>query len=135
MVRSRPIDLPALRYPHQGVAALVGRVLRMVSAAVLVAVLAAFRMLTVLLLQVLRPFIVWPLMLACVGGMAATVGFAASRSWVDAARAGSATLTSALVLGLYSRLAQTIDPEHFDRVPGRERGPWTAGGRCHDDAE
>jgi len=89
----------------------------------------------VLLLLLLRPFITWPLMLACIGGMAVTLGFAAEHMWVDAARAGSATLTSALVLGLYSMLAQTIDPEHFDQAPGRERGAWMTGGHCHDDAE
>lgn len=134
-MRGRPIDLPALRHPRQGAVALAGRVLRMVSRAVLVAVLVAFRVLMVLLLRVLRPFIMWPLMLACIGGLAVTVGFAVSHMWVDAVRAGSATLMSALALGGYSMLVRTIDPEHFDQVPGRERGTWITGGRCHDDAE
>ena len=98
-------------------------------------VLVACRVLLVLMLRVLRPFIMWPLTLACIGGMAVTLGFAAGRMWVDTARAGSATLTSALVLGLYSMLAQTIDPEHFDQAPGRGRGAWMTGERCHDDIE
>ena len=130
-MRGRSIDLPALRHPCHGVAVLAGRVLR----AVLAAVLVAFWVLLVLALRLLRPFIMWPLVLACIGGMAVTAGFAASHMWVDAARAGSATLVSALALSLYSVLAQMIDPEHFDQAPGRERGAWTTGERCHDDTE
>ena len=64
-----------------------------------------------------------------------TAGFTASHMWVDAAQAGSATFVSALALGLCSALTQTIDLEHFDQVPGRERGAWTTGERCHDDTE
>ena len=55
--------------------------------------------------------------------------------WVDGARASSATLVSALAIGLCSVLTQTIDLEYFDQVPGQERGAWTTGERGHDDTE
>ena len=118
-MRGDPIGLPALRYPRQGAIAFAGRVLRAVLLALARAMLIAFRVLLVVLLRVLRPFITWPLVLGCVGGMVATLIFAASHLWVDAARAGVATFACALTLGMYSMLAQTIDPEHFNQMPRR----------------
>lgn len=102
---------------------------------VLGAVLVACRVLLVLLLRVLRPFITWPLLIGCLGGMGATVGFAASHMWADAMRAGFVTMACALMLGLYSAAAQAIDADHFDQVPSRQRRPWAAGGTIYDDAQ
>ncbi len=96
-------------------------------------VLVALRVLLVLLLRVLRPFITWPLLMACLGGMAATVGFAVSYMWADAMRAGFMTLTCALILGLYSAGVQAIDAGHFDQVPSRSHWPWWVGGQSYDD--
>ncbi len=97
------------------------------------AVLVAFQVLLVLLLRVLRPFITWPLLMGCVGGMAATLGFAVTHMWADAMRAGFVTLTCALILGLYSAAVQAIDAGHFDQVPSRSRWPWWGGGQSYDD--
>ena len=88
------------------------------------AVLMALWVMLGLVLRVLRPFIVWPLVMGSLGGVGATAYFAANHLWSDALRAGSAGLVCALLLGLYSLLAQTIDPTHFDEVPRRLRW-WT----------
>ena len=112
-----------------------GHLLRVALLIVLGAVLVACRVLLVLVLRVLRPFITWPLLLGCLGGMGATAGFAASQMWADAMRAGFVTMVCALMFGLYSAAAQAIDAGHFDQVPGRYRRPWGAGGQGYDDAQ
>ncbi len=108
--------------------------LRAAALIVLGAVLMACRVLLVLVLRVLRPFIVWPLLMGCLGGMGATACFAASQMWADAMRAGFVAMVCALLFGLYSAAAQAIDAGHFDQVPSRQRGPWAAGETIYDDA-
>ena len=71
--------------------------LRAAALIVLGAVLMACR---VLLVLVLRPLIVWPLLMGCLGGMGATACFAASQMWADAMRAGFVALVCALLFGL-----------------------------------
>lgn len=112
----------------------IGYVLRTASLIVLGAVLIACRVLLVLLLRVLRPFITVPLLMGCLGGMGATVGFTVSHMWADAMRAGFVTMVCALMFGLYSAGAQAIDAGHFDQVPSRLRRPWGTGGQTYDDA-
>ncbi len=128
-------SLSTHRSTCQGVKALAGRVLLTLLWVAAGAVLVALRVLLVLLLRVLRPFIIWPLLMACLGGMAATVGFAVSHMWADAMRAGFVTLTCALILGLYSAGMQAIDAGHFDQVASRLRRPWWSGGQTYDDAQ
>lgn len=113
----------------------IGYLLRAALLIVLGAVLVACRVLLVLLLRVLRPFIVLPLLMGCLGGMGATAWFAASHMWADAMRAGFVTMVCALMFGLYSAAAQAIDAGHFDQVPSRQRRPCAAGGQGYDDAQ
>lgn len=119
----------------QGVKALAGRLLTVLLWAVAGAVMVAFRVLLVLLLRVLQPFVTWPLLAGCLGGMGATAGFAAAQMWGDALRAGFVTLTCALIFGLYAAAVQAIIPEFFDQAPSRQRQPWATEGRIHDDAQ
>lgn len=95
----------------------------------------AFRVLLVLLLRVLQPFITWPLLAGCLGGMGATAGFAVTQMWGDALQAGFVTLTCALIFGLYTAAVQAIVPEAFDQVPSRQRRPWATGGHYYDNAQ
>ena len=122
---------PDHRSTCRGLVALAGRALLW---AVAGAVLVAVRVLLVLLLQVLHPFVTWPLLAGCLGGMGATAGFAAAQMWGDALRAGFVTLTCALIFGLYAAAVQAIIPGTLDQVPSRQRRPWPAGGHIHDDA-
>lgn len=80
---------------------------------VITVLLAVLRVIAVLFLRILRPVIMWPLLLGTVGCAVATLAFAAGGNWHDAARmAGAAFAVTVLLIG-YSALAQRIDPEHF----------------------
>lgn len=102
-----------LRFCVYGVA-LAGRQLGIILLTMAYVVLIGLRFLVVVMLRLLRPFIMWPLLLAMVGGVVVAIGFAASGMWDDAMRAGRAALVSAVVFSLYSALVRRIDPEHFD---------------------
>jgi drug/metabolite transporter (DMT)-like permease len=99
-----------LRSPRQGSAALAGGLLR----AVVFIAWVALRMMVIVPLRLLRPFIMWPLVLVMLGGMGFAFAFAASGHWHDAARAGLVAFVAAAALGLYSALVQVIDPGHFN---------------------
>ncbi|NPD70352.1 hypothetical protein HN018_28200 (plasmid) [Lichenicola cladoniae] len=75
---------------------------------------AAVRVPVVVVLRLLRPFIMFPLLLAMIGGLGAAIVFAWGHHWLDAGRAGLVVFVCALLLAVYSRAAVWIDPEHFD---------------------
>ena len=114
---------------RQGFTALAGRVSLVLLWAVVTAVLVALRVLLVLVVVVLRPFITWPLMAACLGGIGATVAFVVRRMWHDALRAGFVTLICALVFALYAAAAEFVAPGVFDQVHIRRSPWWDNGGR------
>lgn len=78
-----------------------------------IALLAVLRVIAVLFLRILRPVIMWPLMVGTLGCAVATLAFAAGGNWPDAARMAGATLAVTVLLIGYSALVQRIDPEHF----------------------
>lgn len=102
-----------LRFPAQGVT-LAGRQLHAILRPLAFAMLLGLRVLVTVLLRLLRPFVMWPLLLAMIGGICVAFAFAASSMWHDAMRAGLVAFVAAVVLGLYSMLVQMIDPEHFN---------------------
>ena len=74
--------------------------------------LVACRVVLVVVLRFLQPVLAGPLVVGCIGGVGATIGFAAMQMWSDALRAGVVTLASALVLGAYSAtvIALGVEP-------------------------
>ena len=110
-MRDNPYGRP-LSFPRQGFT-LAGSVL-----------LFGLRVLLLIALRMVRPFVMLPLLIAAVGGMCVTLGFGYAGHWHDAARAAAATLTAAIILGLYSRLADWLDPGHFGRHARDWRSRW-----------
>lgn len=73
--------------------------------------LLASRVVLVVVLRFLQPVLAGPFVVACIGGVGATVGFALLHMWGDALRAGFVTLAIALVLGVYSATVIAIGVE------------------------
>ncbi len=114
----RLLNLPALRAPARGVLALAGRFLAFLAWLVLVVVLAALRLVAVVFLRLLRPFILTGLFLTIIGGVGTTAVFAFWHHWQDAMQSGLVTMISAMAMVLYSSLAIRLDPQHFEnRIP------------------
>ena len=120
-MRSGPIDLPALKSPIQRAASWAGGLLGIVCLTALRCVIETCRLLMILALRLLRPIVGCVLLLGCIGGVVATVGFAVQHLWSDAARAASVVFACALVLRLYSWLLQAIDPSQFNVVVTERR--------------
>jgi hypothetical protein len=66
--------------------------------------------LAVLLLPISKMFIQIPLGLCVFGGFFAALMFGLSKAWGDALQAGLLGLLASLLLGLYTALAERIDP-------------------------
>ncbi len=110
----RLLNLPALRIPARGVLALAGRFLAFLAWLVLVVLLAALRLVMVVFLRLLRPFILTGLFLAIIGGIGTTTVFGFWHHWQDAMQSALVTMFSAVVLVLYSYLALKIDPQNLE---------------------
>ncbi len=72
----RLLNLPAFRIPASGILALAGRVLAFLAWLVLLAVLTVLRLMVVVFLRLLRPFVLTGLFLAIIGGVGMTIAFA-----------------------------------------------------------
>lgn len=75
---------------------------------------AAVRVLLGVTLRLLRPFIMFPLLLVMIGGLGAAIVFASGHDLGDAGRAGLVAFVCALLLAIYSRAAMWSDPGHVD---------------------
>jgi len=109
--------LPAFRIPASGILALAGRVLAFLAWLVLFAVLTVLRLMVVVFLRLLRPFVLTGLFLAIIGGVGMTIAFALWHHWQDAMQAALVLLVSSAAFVLYSCLAIKIDPQHFEPTP------------------
>lgn len=117
-MNDRLLNLPALRIPARGVLAVAGRFLAFLAWLVLVVVLAALRLVMVVFLRLLRPFILTGLFLTIIGGIGTTTVFGFWHHWQDAMQSALVAVFSAIVFVLYSCLAIKIDPQHFElRMP------------------
>lgn len=114
----RLLNLPAARNPARGVLALAGRLLAFLAWLGLVVLLAALRLVMVVFLRLLRPFILTGLFLTIIGGIGTTTVFGFWHHWQDAMQSALVTGFSATVFTLYSYLTLKIDPQHFEhRMP------------------
>ena len=111
-MRDEPIGLP-FQAAGRGVA-LAG--LRLACCLAMV-VLTAVRLLLLVVLRLVQPFLVLPLLLAMVGGVGAAAVFASGNHWLDAAKAGMVAVGCAVLLMAYSSAAVWLDPEHFAQRP------------------
>ena len=110
-------NLPGLHNPARGALALAGRVLAFLAWVVALVALTALRVVVAVFLRLLRPFILGGLFLGIIGGIGMTTGFAYWHHWQDAMQAALLVFVCAIVLVLYSCIATTIDPQHFDNTP------------------
>ena len=114
----RLLSLPAFRVPASGILALAGRCLAFLTWLTLLVILTALRLVVVLFLRLLRPFILVGLFLTIIGGVGVTIAFSHGHHWQDAMQSAFVTAFAASVFVLYSCLAVKLDPQHFDnRVP------------------
>ncbi len=113
----RLFSLPAFRIPASGILALAGRFLAFLAWLMLLVALAALRLVVVVFLRLLRPFILAGLFLAIVGGIGMTIGFGYWHHWQDAMQAAFVTFVSSVAFVMYSCLAIKVDPQHFDPKP------------------
>ena len=113
----RLLNLPAFHSPASGAVALAGRVLAFLAWLVLLVILTALRLVVVVFLRLLRPFVLTGLFLAIIGGVGMTMGFALWHHWQDAMQATLVVLVSSAAFVLYSCLAMKIDPQHFEPTP------------------
>ncbi len=111
-MRDEPIGLPFQIAGRR--IALAG--LRMVWGLAMV-MLTAVRLLLIVVLRLVQPFLVLPLLLAMVGGVGAAAVFGLGNHWLDAAKAGTVAIGCAVLLMAYSLAAVWLDPEHFAPRP------------------
>ena len=64
-----------------------------------------------------KPLILYPLILAMMGGVGAAIAFGLNRHWTDAAEAFSIGLLAWVITTAYSALARRLDPTFFDESP------------------
>lgn len=112
----RLFNLPRFYTPARAALALAGRVLAFLAWVVAFVALTALRVVVVVFLRLLRPFILTGLVLAIVGGVGMTIGFACWHHWQDAMQAALVVFVAATTFVLYSALAMKIDPQHFDNT-------------------
>lgn len=109
-------NLPTYRNPARGFPALAGRVLAFLAWLIVFVALSALRFVVVVCLRLLRPFILFGMLLAIVGGIGTAIVFAYGYHWQDAMRAAFVVLFSSIVFILYSFLVTKIDPKHFENA-------------------
>ncbi len=76
-----------------------------------------FWLLAILLLPISRPLVQFPLGLGAVGGLFAGVLFARGGAWGDAASAIGLGLGAAVLLAVYTVVAEKIDPQFSRPTP------------------
>jgi hypothetical protein len=114
----RLFSLPAFRSPARSALPLAGRLLAFPARMLALVVLTALRLIAVLILRLLRPFIVTLLFLAIVGGIGAGLVFAYSHHGQDAMQAVLVTFLCSIALVLYYNLYVAIDTQNFEnRTP------------------
>lgn len=107
-MRQRSV-FPFSLLPDRGLA-LVGQRLAYDLALVLI---TAVRVMAVVVLRLLRPFVMFPLLLVMIGGLSTAFVFAWRHNWRDAGEAGLIAFVCAVLLTVYSITALRLDPEHF----------------------
>lgn len=71
----------------------------------------------IMFLRITKPLILYPLVLAMIGGVGATIAFGLNHHWTDAAEAFSVGLAAWVVTTAYAALARRLDPTFFDVSP------------------
>ena len=71
----------------------------------------------ILLMRLTKPFILYPLILAMIGGIGVAITFGLQHKWTDAAEAFGLGLAAWIVTTAYAAFARRLDPTFFDRSP------------------
>lgn len=71
----------------------------------------------VLILRLTKPFVLYPLILAMIGGIGAAITFGLQHKWTDAGEAFGLEMLAWVVTTAYAALARRLDPTFFDRSP------------------
>lgn len=71
----------------------------------------------VLVLRLTKPFVLYPLILAMIGGIGVAITFGLQHKWTDAAEAFGLGMLAWVVTTAYAALARRLDPTFFDRSP------------------
>ena len=110
------MDRPPARPPAPP-APRAGRILLRILGVILAIPLWLFWLLAILLLPISRPFVQFPLGFAAFGGFVAGIMFARGGAWGDAATAVLLGLGAAVLLAVYTSIAEKIDPEFGRPTP------------------
>ena len=107
-------NLPRLHIPARSILALAGRILAFLARVVAFVAMTALRVIVVVFMRLLRPFILTGLFLAITGGVGMTIGFACWHHCQDVMQAALVVFVSATFFVVYSVVAIKVDPQHFE---------------------
>ena len=68
-------------------------------------------------LRLTKPFVLYPLILAMIGGVGVAITFGLQHKWTDAAEAFGLGLAAWIVTTAYAAFARRLDSTFFDRSP------------------